>query len=160
MSLDKYQQKRDFARTNEPPPGSASDSESRFVIQKHRASNLHYDFRLEHPDEETGEIILKSWAVPKNLPREKKERHLAIPTEDHPVNYIDFEGEIPEGNYGAGTVTIWDRGTWEKEGGSLAEGKMVFQLEGEKIKGTYVLVETAYGSKEEGKKNWLIFKKE
>lgn len=160
MALEKYRHKRNFSRTNEPSPRTNTSQYNRFVIQKHRASTLHYDFRLEMKDKNTGETVLKSWAVPKNLPTETKDKRLAVPTEDHPVDYIDFEGEIPEGNYGAGKVTIWDRGIWEKEGGGLSRGKMVINLYGEKIAGSYVLIETSYGQKSGEDKNWLIFKKQ
>src|SRR5436189_3973247 len=108
MSLRKYLEKRDFTKTSEPKGGAASPSAARrFVIQKHAASHLHYDFRLEVGG------TLKSWAVPKGVPYKKGEKRLAMEVEDHPVSYIDFEGTIPQGQYGGGTVMVWDRGTFE-----------------------------------------------
>src|ERR1700744_5275664 len=107
MSLKEYNRKRDFKKTAEPSGKLGSGDSHRFVIQKHAASRLHYDFRLEMGG------TLKSWAVPKGVPYTKGEKHLAVEVEDHPVSYIDFEGTIPEGQYGGGTVMIWDRGTFE-----------------------------------------------
>jgi len=118
----------------------------RFVVQKHRARNLHYDFRLE-----TGGV-LKSWAVPKGVPEEIGIKRLAVQVEDHPVDYINFSGIIPEGEYGAGTVEIWDKGRWEIVEGSLGAGSLKFNLAGKKLKGQYVLVRF------KDKKNWLIYK--
>ncbi|MDE1890170.1 MAG: hypothetical protein KGJ87_10735 [Planctomycetota bacterium] len=115
----------------------------RFVIQKHKATHLHYDFRLEM--EET----LKSWAVPKGLPERQGIKRLAVAVEDHSLDYIDFEGVIPEGQYGAGVVEIWDNGDYEIE--SAEERKLVFNIKGKRIKGRYALIHT-------NGKNWLIFK--
>src|SRR6476620_8262125 len=107
MSLREYQRKRNFSLTSEPREGGAkAGREKRFVIQKHDASRLHYDFRLEMHG------TLVSWAVPKGLPLKKGEKHLAVKVEDHPISYIDFEGTIPKGQYGGGTVQVWDRGTY------------------------------------------------
>ena len=139
MSLREYAKKRDFKKTAEPTAdGPLKASGRRFVIQKHDASRLHYDFRLEFGGS------LKSWAVPKGFPYAKGEKHLAVQVEDHPISYIDFEGTIPKGQYGGGTVMIWDRGTFEplskaptKE---LAEGKLHFVLAGTKLKGEWYLV--------------------
>ncbi len=142
MSLIQYRLKRNFKETKEPKPAARKTSEQRFVIQKHDASHLHYDFRLEMKDEKNGKVVLKSWAVPKNLPLTKEIKHLAIQTEDHPVDYVDFEGEIPEGNYGAGTVEIWDEGKWGMINGSFEEGKLSFNLLGEKVKGRYIMILT------------------
>ncbi|MBI4681401.1 MAG: ATP-dependent DNA ligase [Nitrospirae bacterium] len=115
----------------------------RFVIHKHRATHLHFDFRLEM------EGVLKSWAVPKGVPEEAGIKRLAVAVEDHPLDYIDFEGIIPEGQYGAGAVEIRDSGNYELE--SMEKGKMVFNLNGKKLKGRYAMIHT-------GEKNWLIFK--
>ena len=154
MSLKKYQAKRKFAKTPEPKGKVLKKDSQRFVIQEHYATNLHYDFRLEKDG------VLKSWAVPKNLPKNKGPKRLAIQTEDHPVDYINFEGEIPEGNYGAGKVKIWDKGKYEIIGvetqnlaspSSVQKKSMKILLKGKKIKGEYAMV------KLQGK-NWLIFK--
>lgn len=162
MSLIKYRLKRNFEKTNEPKPKIINKKESgnSFVIQEHKASQLHYDFRLEIKDSETKKIILKSWAIPKNIPLEINKKHLAIQTEDHPLEYLNFEGNIPVGNYGAGTVKIWDQGKWGLMKGSLDEGKMSFNLLGKKIKGRYVMIKTKnYQNKKEAK-HWLIWRKE
>ena len=151
MSLSEYAKKRDFKKTAEPSGGRpVKGSGHRFVVQKHDASRLHYDFRLELDG------TLKSWAVPKGLPYAKGEKHLAVQVEDHPVSYIDFEGTIPEGQYGGGTVMIWDRGTFEplsktptKE---LAEGKLHFILSGTKLSGEWYLVRLR------DEKQWLLIK--
>jgi DNA ligase D-like protein (predicted 3'-phosphoesterase) len=144
MGLDKYRQKRKFDKTPEPAGEVGSGEGNRFVVQKHQASHLHYDFRLEI------EGVLKSWAVPKGVPDVSGVRRLAVQTEDHPVEYIDFAGTIPEGEYGAGTVEIWDRGTFRLDNKSL-EG-LEFSLNGEKLSGAYVLIHT------DGK-NWLLIKR-
>ena len=116
---------------------------TRFVIQKHKATHLHYDFRLEMDG------VLKSWAIPKGLPEEPGIKRLAVSVEDHSLDYIDFEGIIPGGHYGAGVVEIWDKGEYELE--SREKDKIVFHLAGERIKGWYALIHT-------NDKNWLIFK--
>ena len=157
--LKNYREKRNFNRTTEPSDaGERKDGQnSWFVIQKHDASTLHYDFRLEMGD------VLKSWAVPKGPSTDPREKRLAIRTEDHPLSYIDFEGVIPEGEYGAGTVMVWDTGPYqnlreEKEQlsieDSLKEGKIEVRLEGEKIKGGIVLIRTDSGENEK----WLMIK--
>jgi DNA ligase D-like protein (predicted 3'-phosphoesterase) len=117
----------------------------RFVVQKHDATRLHYDFRLEMDE------VLKSWAIPKEPPTEPNIKRLAVEVDDHPVSYITFEGTIPEGEYGAGTVEIWDKGTYTLK--SRSSNKIVFTLRGEKLAGDYILVRF----KED--KNWLFFKK-
>jgi len=138
MSLKPYHDKRDFTKTAEPRIGRASKAGSRFVIQKHEASRLHYDLRLEL------EGVLKSWAVPKGPPLRHGEKRLAIMVEDHPVSYLDFEGPIPKGEYGGGTVLVWDQGTFQplsddplKE---LSQGKLHFVLQGKKLSGEWYLV--------------------
>jgi DNA ligase D-like protein (predicted 3'-phosphoesterase) len=157
--LKTYQEKRDFRRTAEPPGGQARASAAPlFVIQKHDASHLHYDLRLEV------EGVLKSWAVPKGPSTDPKEKRLAVPTEDHPLEYADFEGVIPEGEYGAGTVLVWDSGTYrnltEKKGQAippaqaLAHGHLKVWLEGKKLKGGYALTRFRTGKEE----SWLLVK--
>src|SRR5882724_5219243 len=157
MGLKEYKAKRDFAQTKEPA-GEVKDSrkqrEGMFVIQKHDARRLHYDFRLEM------EGVLKSWAVPKGFPWKQGEKHLAVEVEDHPVDYGEFEGVIPEGQYGGGTVMLWDRGKYfvygEQPLKSLRDGKLHLVLEGEKAKGEWTLVRIRG---RDGEKNqWLILK--
>ena len=148
--LEEYEKKRHFKKTPEPPAINSRKSPEKpiFVVQRHDARNLHYDFRLELDG------VLKSWAVPKEPPKEAGIRRLAIETEDHPLGYADFEGEIPEGEYGAGTVEIWDKGTFELL--KREEREIVVVLEGDKLKGIYVLIRTKYGK---GEKGWLFFRK-
>jgi bifunctional non-homologous end joining protein LigD len=139
MSLKEYQRKRNFTKTAEPRgrPAKAKGG-NRFVIQKHAASRLHYDFRLEIGG------TLKSWAVPKGIPLAKGEKRLAVEVEDHPVSYIDFEGTIPKGQYGGGTVMVWDHGTFETPSEDalkeLKGGKLHFTLSGKKLRGEWYLV--------------------
>jgi len=154
--LKKYKEKRDFERTPEPVSGEKSSSKNpKFVIQKHDASKLHYDLRLEVGN------VLKSWAIPKGPSTDPGQKRLAVPTEDHPLDYINFEGIIPEGNYGAGTVIVWDTGTYRnlKEkipmDKAVEEGHVDIWLEGEKLKGGYALIQTGKGNR----KFWLFFKK-
>ena len=116
------------------------------MVQKHQASHLHYDFRLEQDG------VLKSWALPKGAPEQAGIKRLAIQVEDHPVDYINFSGIIPKGEYGAGVVEIWDKGKWQLKSGSLESGSMKFNLDGKKLTGKYVLVRL------KDKKNWLIYK--
>jgi bifunctional non-homologous end joining protein LigD len=157
MALTEYKRKRDFKKTSEPagkPVPKKIKGASRFVIQKHAARRLHYDFRLEM------EGVLKSWALPKGLPWKRGEKHLAVEVEDHPIEYEDFEGVIPEGQYGGGTVMMWDRGTYyvygEQPLKSLREGKLHLLLDGKKAKGEWTLVRIRG---REGEKNqWLILK--
>jgi len=159
MALKEYKSKRDFAKTSEPEPTAGGQNRYRFVVQKHQASTLHYDFRLEAEDPDTGEVVLKSWAIPKNVPQKQKVKRLAVRTEDHPVEYIDFAGEIPEGEYGAGTVSVWDSGTWAPEKTDWDKGELVFRLQGNKLKGEYVMIKTkGYGSSKQ--ESWLIWKRE
>ncbi len=157
--FSKYSRKRNFQRTPEPEGGKSGSSEKPlFVIQKHDASSLHYDFRLEMDG------VLKSWAVPKGPSTDPREKRLAMPTEDHPLDYADFEGVIPEGDYGAGTVLVWDTGPYRNlrfekkdDGRSMAEshkdGKIEVWLEGRKIKGGYALIRT--GGNDD---RWLLVK--
>lgn len=147
MSLEKYQAKRKFDVTPEPAGKLKKKDMSRFVVQEHHASHLHYDFRLET------EGVLKSWAVPKGVPAEEGVKRLAMMVEDHPIDYINFSGTIPKGEYGAGEVMIWDKGKWQLLEGSIAKGHFKFNLAGKRLKGNYVLV------KFKGEKNsWLIYK--
>jgi bifunctional non-homologous end joining protein LigD len=158
MGLTEYKRKRDFKKTAEPagrkPLPKKVKGASRFVIQKHDARRLHYDFRLEM------EGVLKSWALPKGLPWKRGEKHLAVEVEDHPIEYEDFEGIIPEGQYGGGTVMVWDRGSYHVYGEqplkSLQEGKLHLVLDGKKAKGEWTLVRTRFG--DEQKKQWLVLK--
>jgi bifunctional non-homologous end joining protein LigD len=158
MSLKEYNTKRDFKKTPEPSGGSRSSAPRRtnnealrFVIQRHKASRLHYDFRLETPDG-----VLLSWAVPKGPSLDPSQKRLAVETEDHPLDYIDFEGVIPEGNYGAGTVIVWDTGTYTTERDirqQFSDGKISFALSGKKIKGSFVLIRI-----KQRHKQWLLIK--
>ena len=157
--LTRYRGKRDFKRTPEPSGtrSAATGGGLQYVVQKHDATRLHYDFRLEHDG------VLKSWAVPKEPSLSTKDRRLAVQTEDHPLDYGGFEGEIPEGEYGAGSVVIWDRGHWQPlvdVDDGLEEGKLDFELEGEKLKGRFTLVRMAErGKRKPGKDNWLLLKR-
>src|SRR5689334_9571785 len=158
MALKEYQAKRDFGRTREPAGRPVPLRRARrllFVVQKHAATRLHYDFRLEM------EGVLKSWAVPKGFPNKRGERRLAIEVEDHPFDYKDFEGTIPEGNYGAGTVMVWDTGTYEVVGAdpllALRQGKLHVVLHGKKLKGEWALVRMRPRS-ENAKPQWLLLK--
>ncbi|MGM0365098.1 MAG: DNA polymerase ligase N-terminal domain-containing protein [Actinomycetota bacterium] len=155
--LQNYKKKRDFSKTFEPP-GEAKSSKNAliYVIQKHKAKTLHYDLRLEVSG------VLKSWAVPKGPSTDPSQKKLALPTEDHPLDYAYFEGRIPEGQYGAGTVIVWDRGRYKnlKENISpeqaLEQGKFEVFIEGQKLKGAYVLLRT--GKKDEQNPRWLFIK--
>ncbi|GAA4831194.1 DNA polymerase ligase N-terminal domain-containing protein [Saccharopolyspora rosea] len=154
--LADYRRKRDLDRSGEPAGGEPGE-QPRFVVQKHDASSLHYDFRLEVGD------VLKSWAVPKGPSLDPRQKRLATPTEDHPLDYADFEGEIPEG-YGAGTVVVWDSGDYrnltEREGepvdmaDGLDAGHVKFWLEGSKLRGAFALTRTRF----RGQEQWLLVK--
>src|SRR5919108_5457495 len=155
MALEEYRRKRRFTNTPEPPPEVEPKGHHRFVVQKHHASHLHYDFRLEM------EGVLKSWAVPKGPSLSPADKRLAMHVEDHPVSYFDFEGIIPPGNYGAGTVMVWDVGTWEPLGDAaemLRKGDLKFRLHGQKLKGSFALVRMR--SRRPGSKGneWLLIK--
>ncbi|HYO25049.1 MAG TPA: DNA ligase D [Lacipirellulaceae bacterium] len=154
MSLREYKRKRNFKRTSEPAGRESSRAGNSFVIQKHDASRLHYDFRLELDG------TLKSWAVPKGPSLDPQVKSLAVHVEDHPLDYASFEGVIPEGEYGGGTVMVWDRGVWEPETEATRayrEGKLKFRLEGEKLHGSWALVRMGGRAGEDGK-NWLLIK--
>ena len=170
MSLDEYKRKRRFEETPEPPPKLEKQSRHRFVVQRHDASRLHYDFRLEM------EGVLKSWAVPKGPSLDPADKRLAMQVEDHPVSYYDFEGTIPEGNYGGGTVMVWDAGTWEplspvlvngeyvptteKEAHAmLAKGDLKFRLKGKRLKGDFALVHIKARRSGSKGNEWLLIKK-
>ena len=149
--LAEYNRRRRFDVTPEPAGklGRAKKKKLEFVVQKHRATSLHYDFRLEHDG------VMLSWAVPKGPSLDPANRRFAMQTEDHPVEYNRFEGVIPEGEYGGGTVMIWDRGTWEPEvedvNHALAKGDLKFTLHGRKLRGSWVLVRMR-------ERQWLLIK--
>ncbi len=170
VSLDEYKRKRRFEETPEPPPELAKRIGHRYVVQRHAASRLHYDFRLEM------EGVLKSWAVPKGPSLDPADKRLAMQVEDHPVSYFDFEGTIPEGNYGGGTVMVWDVGTWEPLSPEPVKGKYVpgtdaeaaamlkkgdfkIRLHGKRIKGDFALIHIK--GRRPGSKGteWLLIKK-
>lgn len=156
MALEKYKEKRRFNETPEPKGTLAKDAGHRFVVQKHHASRLHYDFRLEMDG------VLKSWAVPKGPSLDSADKRLAMQVEDHPVSYFDFEGIIPEGNYGAGTVMVWDVGTWEPLGDAdqmLAKGDLKFRLQGMKLNGEFVLAHMRARRPGSKGNEWLLIKK-
>jgi bifunctional non-homologous end joining protein LigD len=162
MALDEYKKKRTFAKTPEPTGGAAIDNKLHFVVQKHAASHLHYDFRLELKG------VLKSWAVPKGPSLDPDEKRLAMITEDHPYDYKDFEGIIPQGQYGGGSVIIWDEGTYETPEvniddkkaqehslmGQFYKGGLLFNLHGKKLKGQFALIKDA----ERDEKSWYLLK--
>ncbi|QKT04279.1 DNA ligase D [Ectothiorhodospiraceae bacterium 2226] len=163
MGLEHYRRRRDFNRTPEPAGEPRAKQRGRpraeparqFVVQKHAARRLHYDFRLELGG------VLKSWAVPQGPSFDPEVKRLAVRTEDHPLEYAEFEGTIPEGEYGAGTVMVWDRGQWTPEGDAeagLAKGHLRFQLEGEKLRGAWDLVRMGGRAAREDKENWLLVK--
>lgn len=159
-ALKIYREKRHFEKTPEPAgqPDARKTENPIFVVQKHQATTLHYDFRLEAGG------VLKSWAIPKGPSMDPKVKRLAIPTEDHPLEYADFSGTIPPGEYGAGEVEIWDRGTYQnlkiRDGQeipaeqALEEGHFTFRLEGRKLKGGFALTRTGQGQKA----RWLLVK--
>ena len=160
-SLERYLEKRDFKKTPEPQSADSRANDPIFVIQQHDASSLHYDFRLAIGG------TLKSWAVPKGPSTDPREKRLAIRTEDHPLSYADFEGVIPEGEYGAGTVLVWDAGMYrnlkkDEEGNEipmeecLEKGHLTVWIEGEKLTGGYALTRAGVG--EEDEENWLLVK--
>ena len=151
--LETYNKKRDFTRTAEPKGRKGVKAGRSFVIQKHAATRLHYDLRLEMDG------VLKSWAVTRGPSLVAGEKRLAVHVEDHPLDYATFEGTIPKGNYGAGAVIVWDRGTWAHVGGDYADGKLEFDLEGEKLSGRWNLVRMR-SKRGETRENWLLIKAE
>ena len=142
-----YKAKRNFSESLEPTGGGVEPAGNIYVVQEHHASHLHWDFRLERGG------VLKSWAVPRGPPVKPGERRLAIAVEDHPLDYAGFEGVIPEGEYGAGTVQIWDRGTYEAL--KWTEEKIEIRIRGEQLSGSYEL----FRFRKAGEKEWLLFKK-
>jgi bifunctional non-homologous end joining protein LigD len=170
MALEEYRRKRRFEETPEPPPKVETKPGNRFVVQMHDATRLHYDFRLEM------EGVLKSWAVPKGPSLDPADKRLAMHVEDHPVSYFDFEGNIPENNYGAGTVMVWDVGTWQplspvpvqgkhvpgteaEAAAMIAKGDLKFRLNGKRLKGDFALIKMR-GRRPGSKGNeWLLVKK-
>jgi bifunctional non-homologous end joining protein LigD len=159
MKLDKYRKKRQFGATPEPRGADHARKENRsliYAVQKHLATRLHYDFRLEWDG------VLLSWAVPKGPSLDPSVKRLAMRTEDHPLEYSGFEGVIPAGQYGAGTVMLWDRGTWQPESDnvdmSLRKGEIKFTLQGKKLQGTWVLVRIRGYGKGPDKSAWLLIK--
>ena len=147
VTLNEYKAKRNFSKSPEPAAGAGKPSGSNYVVQEHHASHLHWDLRLERGG------VLKSWAVPRGPPVKPGERRLAIAVEDHPLDYAGFEGVIPEGEYGAGTVQIWDRGTYEAL--KWTEEKIEIRIRGEQLSGSYEL----FRFRKAGEKEWLLFKK-
>ena len=160
MSLETYRKKRNFAMTPEPSGARARSTVGRrllYAVQKHQARNLHYDFRLEWNG------VLLSWAVPKGPSLDPAVKRLAMRVEDHPADYAGFEGVIPEGQYGAGTVMVWDKGTWVPDDldveAALRRGELKFTLNGEKLRGSWVLVRTKSGyPPSSGRPAWLLIK--
>src|SRR6202046_649887 len=157
--LAKYRAKRDFTKTPEPSgePNAAPAGRRRFVIQKHDATRLHYDFRLELDG------VFKSWAVTRGPSLDPHDKRLAVEVEDHPLDYGDFEGTIPKGQYGGGTVQLWDRGYWEPEGAGSAEaalrkGELKFQLDGKRLHGGWVLVRMKHDRLGGQRPNLLLIK--
>ncbi|HEY7097926.1 MAG TPA: DNA polymerase ligase N-terminal domain-containing protein [Terriglobales bacterium] len=170
MALEEYKRKRRFESTPEPPPKVEKKSRHRFVVQRHRATRLHYDFRLEM------EGVLKSWAVPKGPSLDPADKRLAMAVEDHPVSYFDFEGTIPEGNYGAGSVMVWDVGTWEplspkavngqyvagtdaEASEMLRKGDLKIRLRGKRLKGDFAIIHIKARRSGSKGNEWLLIKK-
>jgi bifunctional non-homologous end joining protein LigD len=170
VALEEYKRKRRFEDTPEPPPKVEKKSRHRFVVQRHRATRLHYDFRLEM------EGVLKSWAVPKGPSLDPADKRLAMEVEDHPVSYFDFEGIIPEGNYGAGSVMVWDVGTWEplsptpvngqyvpgsdaEASAMLRKGDLKIRLHGKRLNGDFAMIHIKARRPGSKGNEWLLIKK-
>jgi bifunctional non-homologous end joining protein LigD len=170
VGLEEYKRKRRFEDTPEPPPKVEKKSRHRFVVQKHRATRLHYDFRLEM------EGVLKSWAVPKGPSLDPADKRLSMEVEDHPVSYFDFEGIIPEGNYGAGSVMVWDVGTWEplsptpvngkyvpgteaEASAMLRQGDLKIRLHGKRLNGDFAMIHIKARRPGSKGNEWLLIKK-
>ncbi|HIK00919.1 TPA: 3'-phosphoesterase [archaeon] len=167
MALEEYKKKRKFDKTPEPAGGGELSEDfceeikrthkiqtgrPIYVVQEHHSSHLHWDLRLEFNG------VLKSWAVPKGIPQTFEDgKRLAIQTEDHPLEYASFSGEIPTGNYGAGSVKIWDAGTFEVI--ERTDNKIIFNARGKKVKGVYILLKATFGEFAKSGKNWLLFRK-
>jgi DNA ligase D-like protein (predicted 3'-phosphoesterase) len=150
MKPGQYRNEHESGRTTEPEGAGKSSGGSIYVIQKHDSKKLHWDLRLQMGS------VLRSWAVPKEPPTEPGVKRLALPTRDHSLEYADFEGEIPKGHYGAGTVKIWDRGTFEPVEVDDKKGKIIFRMDGQRLSGVYCLIRTkTRGDKEQ----WLFFRK-
>jgi len=147
MALTEYQKIRDFTKSPEPQGGEKQGPDNIFVVHEHDATHLHYDLRLKMGG------VLRSWAIPKEPPEKEGIKRLAIQTEDHPLEYADFEGTIPEGSYGAGTVRIWDKGEFriEKE----KDSELLIELKGKRLNGKYALIRTKF----KGKDSWIFFKR-
>jgi len=147
MALTEYHKMRDFNRSPEPKGSEKQVPGNRFVVHEHNATHLHYDLRLEIGG------VLRSWAIPKEPPEKEGIKRLAIQTEDHPLEYADFEGILPEGSYGAGTVRIWDKGEFSME--KEKDSELLIELKGKKLIGKYALIMTKF----KGKDSWLFFKR-
>lgn len=147
MPLDEYKKSRDFSGSPEPEGNDTKSLDNVFVVHEHDASHLHYDLRLSMGG------VLRSWAVPKEPPEKEGVKRLAIMTEDHPLEYANFEGTIPEGKYGAGTVRIWDKGEFTIE--EEKDDRLLFELKGRRLSGRYALIRTKF----KGKDSWLFFRR-
>ena len=155
QALRDYERKRDFSKTSEPAPAPAQDLGGQFVVQMHAARRLHYDLRLELDG------VLKSWAVPNGPSLIADKKRLAVQTEDHPMQYLEFEGNIPKGEYGGGAMIVWDRGSWAPEGDphfGLNKGHLAFALDGTRLKGHFHLVRMKPRPPANKKNEWLLIK--
>lgn len=155
--LETYREKRDFTKTSEPAGANKlAGKGNAYLIQKHEARNLHFDLRLEYKG------VLKSWAIPRGPSMDPGDKRLAVRTENHPIEYSSFEGSIPKGQYGAGTVMLWDEGTWEPAGDpdeGFKQGKLKFAIHGKRLQGSFALVRLRSDTgRKQGKENWLLIK--